>query len=40
MVFIGTLRRALFIRGEHKWNAWVRDITARLEGTILVRSDR
>jgi len=28
---IGTLRRALMIRGTWKWNAWVRDITARME---------
>jgi len=26
------------IRGTWKWNGWVRDITARLEGTWLIRS--
>ncbi len=25
------LRKVLLIRGSWKWNAWVRDITARLE---------
>ena len=40
MFFIGTIRRLLFIYGTHKWNAWVRDITARLEGTWLIRSER
>ena len=29
--YIGAIRRALFIKGTHKWNAWVRDFTARLE---------
>ncbi len=28
---IGPLRRFLMIKGSWKWNAWVRDITARLE---------
>ena len=36
MIYIGTIRRLLLIRGEHKWNAWVRDGTAKLEGTILI----
>ncbi len=40
MIFIGTIRRFLFVPGTHKWNAWVRDITARLEGTFLIRSQR
>jgi len=26
------LRKRLLVRGTHKWNAWVRDITAWLEG--------
>lgn len=37
MFRIGPLRRVLFVPGSWKWNAWVRDITARLEGTWLVR---
>ena len=31
MIHIGKLRRALFVGGEHKWNAVVRDFTAWLE---------
>jgi len=38
MFFIGDIRRLLFIKGIHRWNAWVRDITAKLEGTWLIRS--
>lgn len=30
MFFIGTVRRFFFINGTHRWNAWVRDITAWL----------
>ncbi len=40
MFFIGTFRRSLFFRGTHKWNAWVRDITAKFEGTWLIRSSQ
>ena len=40
MFFIGTVRRSLMIKGTWKWNALVRDITARLEGTWLIRSKR
>ena len=25
------LRKRLLVKGNHKWNAWVRDITAWLE---------
>lgn len=25
------LRLALLVPGDHRWNAWVRDITAKLE---------
>jgi hypothetical protein len=25
------LRKRLLVPGDHRWNAWVRDITARLE---------
>lgn len=39
MIFIGTLRRALFTPFPSRWNAIVRDLTARLEGTIFVRSE-
>ncbi len=38
MLFVGDVRRALLIRGSHRWNAWVRDVTARLEGSWLIRS--
>jgi len=31
MFFIGSVRRFLFVKGTHKWNAWVRDVTAWLE---------
>lgn len=27
---IGRIRRLLFINGTHRWNAWVRDVTAWL----------
>ena len=36
MIFIGTARRFLLIKGSHKWNAWVRDWTAMLESTWLI----
>jgi hypothetical protein len=28
---IGKLRRLLFVPRQSRWNAWVRDVTARLE---------
>ena len=31
MIHIGKQRRALFITGTWKWNAWVRDSTAWME---------
>jgi len=31
MFFIGTVRRALMIRGTWRWNGWVRSATAWLE---------
>lgn len=33
MFFIGDLRRFLFVPWSSRWNAWVRDITAKYEGT-------
>lgn len=39
MLYIGDVRRALFRPGVHHWNAWVRDVTARLEGGWLVRPE-
>lgn len=49
MFHIGWLRGKLFIYDRSfiglwpkdgcKWNAWVRDITARFEGTWLIRSE-
>lgn len=38
MFFIGDIRRFLFIKGNWKWNAWVRDLTAKIEGSWLIRS--
>jgi len=38
MFFIGDLRKFLFMSFSCKWNAWVRDITAKYEGTFLIRS--
>ncbi len=38
MFFIGNVRRFLFVPWNSRWNAFVRDITAKLEGTRLVRS--
>jgi len=40
MFFIGDIRRFFLISGTHRWNAWVRDVTARLENTRLLRSTR
>jgi len=39
MLFIGNVRRFFFVQGNHKWNAWVRDFTAFLEGTWLIRAN-
>ena len=36
MFFIGTIRRFLFMPFSCTWNSWVRDITAKLEGTFLI----
>jgi hypothetical protein len=38
MFFIGDVRRFCIIRGTWRWNAWVRDITAKIEGGFLIRS--
>jgi hypothetical protein len=38
MIYIGKLRSLLLIPGSWKWNAWVRDITAKYEGSWLIRS--
>lgn len=40
MFFIGDLRRKLMVTGNHKWNGFVLDITAKFEGTFLIRSKR
>ena len=40
MFFIGDLRRFLMLKGIWKWNAIVRDTTAKLEGTWLIRSKK
>lgn len=39
MFFIGDLRRFLFTPYDSRWNSWVRDITASLEGSFLIRSN-
>jgi hypothetical protein len=39
MFFIGDVRRFFFVRGTSKWNAVVRDITAKIEGSWLIRSN-
>ena len=31
LLHIGSVRRALFLRGTWKWNVWVRDFTAMVE---------
>lgn len=38
MFFIGSLRIFLMMPFSCKWNAWVRDITAKYEGSWLIRS--
>jgi hypothetical protein len=38
MFTIGRVRTALMLPGSWRWNAWVRDVTARLEGSWLIRS--
>lgn len=40
MFFIGNLRRFLFMPFSCEWNALVRDITAKYEGTWLIRSSQ
>ena len=40
MFFIGDMRRFFFINGTHKWNGWVRDITAKFEGSWLIRREK
>jgi len=40
MFFIGDVRRWFFLGFQCKWNAWVRDITAKLEGSWLIRSNQ
>jgi len=40
MFFIGSLRRFLFVPWVSRWNAWVRDTTAKFEGTWLIRSSK
>lgn len=38
-IFVGTVRRALFVPGTWRWNGWVRGVTAWLEGLGLLRSE-
>lgn len=37
MFFIGDVRRFLLLSFSCRWNAFVRDITAKLEGSVLIR---
>lgn len=36
MRWIGSARRLLFLPGSWRWNAWVRDVTAWIEGWLSV----
>lgn len=38
MFFIGDIRRFLFVPWKSKWNAWVRDVTAKADGSWLIRN--
>ena len=38
MFFIGDVRCLFSTPFSSRWNAWVRDLTARLEGGFLIRS--
>ena len=38
MIFIGYLRSFLLMPFPCKWNAFIRDITAKYEGSFLIRS--
>ncbi len=40
MFFIGDVRQKLLLPFSSRWNAWVRDITAKMEGTWLLRSKK
>lgn len=40
MFFIGDLRRFLLMPFSCEWNAWIRDITAKYEGSWLIRSKK
>lgn len=40
LFFIGDLRYFLFVPWKSRWNGFVRDITAKLEGTWLIRSKK
>lgn len=40
MFFIGDIRRFFFVPWSSWWNAFVRDFTARLESTWMIRSKK
>jgi len=40
MIFIGDIRKFLLMPFSCKWNGLVRDITAKYEGTWLIRSKK
>jgi hypothetical protein len=27
---VGRIRRSFMVRGSHRWNGWIRDLTAKL----------
>jgi hypothetical protein len=40
LFFIGSARRFLFVPWNSWWNAFVRDVTAKMENSWLIRSGR
>jgi hypothetical protein len=40
MIYIGTLRKFLLMPFNCKYNAFIRDITAKYEGSFLIRSSQ
>ncbi len=40
LFFIGDFRRFFFVNGTHWWNGFLRDVTAKWEGSWLIRSSK
>ncbi len=40
LFFIGDFRRLFLIKGTHWWNGFLRDITAKWEGSWLIRNSK